>query len=446
MDTNIQKSIRKIQMVPVSKLKPYENNPRNNDKAVPSIVESIKRYGFNVPITCDKNGVIATGHTRYKAALKLGLAEVPVIYLDDLSDAEIAAWRLVDNKTSEVATWDEDKLNLELKSLLDLKIDLSVFGFPGEDQILEHVHEDNFVPVLPEKPKARLGDIYQLGQNRLICGDSTKQKDLDDLFNGIQVDLVVTDPPYNIDYEGTNKIAQKVSTAKGKNKTRPTDSILNDNMDESSFRNFLFDSFVNVVSHTKPGGVFYVFHSESHSLSFRLALEKSGIEIRQCLIWEKNAFTMGRQDYQWRHEPILYGWKDGAAHYFINDRTQDTVLDLNSMDLSKKNKKELIELIKQLKKNTGVPTTILREDKPLHNDLHPTMKPVKLLARLIANSSRKDELVFDPFGGSGSTLIASEQLDRSCYLVELDPRYVDVIIHRWEEFTGQKAELIRKGN
>lgn len=428
-------------MVDVSKLKPYENNPRNNDKAVPKIAESIRRYGFNVPITADRNGVIATGHTRYKAALSLGMKQVPVIYLDDLDEEEIATWRLVDNKTGEIATWDEDKLNLELKALLSMKVDLSEFGFPGKDKMLEHVREDDFVPVLPKKPKSKRGDIYLLGDHVLMCGDATNADDMARLMDGSLADLVVTDPPYNVDYEGSNK-TKSGAKAKRRNSQRPSDRILNDNMDEEAFRTFLVDSFSAMKSSLRAGGVFYIWHSENHGLSFRLSLEEAGLEVRQCLIWEKNSFTLGRQDYQWRHEPVLYGWKEGAGHYFINDRSQDTVMDVDRLELSDKSKKELIGIIESLRKQSPVPTTVIREDKPLHNDLHPTMKPIKLLARLIANSSKKGELVLDQFGGSGSTLIACEQTGRKCRMMELDPAYVDVIIERYEKFTGRKAEKI----
>lgn len=253
MEEKIKGSLRKIQMVDVSKLKPYENNPRNNDKAAPKIAESIKRYGFNVPITADRNGVIATGHTRYKAALLLGMKQVPVIYLDDLGEEEITAWRLVDNKTGEIATWDEDKLNLELKTLLSMKVDLSGFGFPGEDKILEQVREDGFDPVLPKKPKSKRGDLYKLGDHVLMCGDATDASNMAKLMGGLQADLVVTDPPYNVDYEGSNK-TKSGAKAKRRNSQRPSDRILNDNMDEEAFRAFLMDSFSAMKSSLRAGG------------------------------------------------------------------------------------------------------------------------------------------------------------------------------------------------
>lgn len=253
MEEKIKQTMRKVQMVDIAKLHPYENNPRNNEKAVPKIAESIKRYGFNVPITADRNGVIATGHTRYKAALSLGLREVPVIYLDDLDESEIAAWRLVDNKTGEIATWDEDKLNLELKALLGLKVDLSDFGFPGEDKMLEQVREDDFMPVLPKEPRSRRGDVYLLGDHVLMCGDATSEEDMAKLMGGKLADLTVTDPPYNVDYEGSNR-TKEGSKAKRRNSSRPSDKILNDNMDEQSFRAFLGDSFEAMRNHLREGG------------------------------------------------------------------------------------------------------------------------------------------------------------------------------------------------
>ena len=422
----------KSEMWPVEKLRPYVNNPRKNDKAVKKVAESIRMFGFNVPITVDKDGVIATGHTRLKAAILLGMTEVPVIVLADLTEEQINAWRLVDNRTAEIAEWDFDKLAEELKQITD--IDLSEFDFKLPDSA-NGLHEDDYEVVLPKKPRSKLGDIYILGPHRVMCGDATNPDDVLKLTKLESVDLWVTDPPYNVNYGGRGKQYKE----KGGYQCGMDDrTILNDSMDEARFRQFLEDAFGPARDALKPGGAFYIFHSDSHGDTFRNALKAQGMEARQCLIWKKNSLVLGRQDYQWIHEPCLYGWKDGAGHYFINDRGFTTYLELDAKDYSKMSKPELIKIIRDLTAPKEA-STVIEEDKPVRNELHPTMKPIRLCGRLIANSSRKGECVLDTFGGSGSTLIAAEQLGRRCYMMELDPKYVDVIVDRWETFTGQKA-------
>lgn len=422
----------KIQSWPLERLRPYVNNPRKNDKAVKKVAESIRQFGFNVPITVDKDGVIATGHTRLKAAILLGLEEVPVIVLDELTPEQIDAWRLVDNQVAAIAEWDFPKLQEELAKIKN--VDLSMFDFkmPSETTGL---HEDDYEVNLPKEPKSKPGDVYILGKHRLMCGDATKPEDVQKLTNGKVIDLWVTDPPYNVNYGGRGKQYKD----KGGYECGMDDrTIANDNMDEGRFYQFLRDSFANARDALKRGGSFYVFHSDSHGGTFRNAAEDEGLIIKQCLIWKKNTLVLGRQDYQWIHEPCLYGWKDGAGHYFINDRGFTTVIELDKEDLTKKSKPELIKIIKELQVPEQA-TSIIEEDKPAKNPLHPTMKPIRLIGRLIANSSKPNETVLDTFGGSGSTLIASEQLGRVCYTMELDPKYVDVIVDRWEKLTGQKA-------
>lgn len=375
----------------IDEIKEYENNPRNNDNAVEYVANSIKEFGFKVPIVIDKNNIIVAGHTRYKASKLIGITEIPCIIADDLTDEQIKAFRLVDNKSAEYATWDMALLNMELESLQDF--DMEMFDFSIEKD-LKGVVDDDYEIELPEEPKSKYGDIYKLGNHYLMCGDSTKQEDVDKLMNNELADLVVTDPPYNVNYEG---------------KTEDSLKIMNDHLDNEKFYSFLKQAHDNLYSHTKDGGSIYVFHADTEGFNFRKAFIDSGYKLAQCLVWIKNTFVMGRQDYQWRHEPILYGWKLGASHYFIDDRTLSTVLEF---------------------------------DKPNRNAEHPTMKPVELVAYLIRNSSKKDNIVLDLFGGSGSTLIACEQLERRAYMMELDPKYCDVIIDRWEKFTNQKAELI----
>lgn len=376
-------------------LKPYENNPRKNDDAVKYVAESIKEFGFKVPIVIDKNNVIVAGHTRYKAAKKLKMSEVPCIIADDLTDEQIKAFRLADNKVAEKAEWDFDLLNAELDDIIDL--DMELFGF--EDALqddAEEAVEDEFEVELPAEPKSKLGDIYQLGNNRLMCGDSTVLEDVEKLMGGEQADMLLTDPPYNVNYEG---------------KTKDKLKIKNDQMGNDNFRQFLTDAFSNADMVMKPGAVFYIWHADREGYNFRGACFDAGWTVRQCLIWNKNSMVMGRQDYQCKHEPCLYGWKEGAGHLWASDRKQ---------------------------------TTVINFDKPTRNDMHPTMKPIPLFDYQIKNNTKGGDVVLDLFGGSGTTIMACEQNGRRGYSMEYDPRYVDVIVDRWEKFTGAKAVLLNK--
>ena len=299
---------------------------------------------------------------------------------------------------------------------------MSDFGFDLdlEDEEEKEIIEDE-VPEVPEEPKAKLGDIYQLGNHRLMCGDSTKEEDVAKLMNGEFADLVVTDPPYNVAIENSQGM-----------------TIKNDNMGNDEFLKFLTKAFKCLNMYLKNGGAFYVWFASREHINFEMALNNNGLYVRQELIWNKNSLILGRQDYQWKHEPCLYGWKDGDSHYFIDDRKQTTVIEDKKPDIKKMKKEEMQKLLEEIYSDKAS-TTIINEDKPSVNDLHPTMKPIKLIARQVKNSSKVKEKVLDLFGGSGSTIITCEQLDRKCYTMEFDPKYVDVIIERWENFTGQKA-------
>lgn len=411
-----------IEMIKVDELIPYANNPRKNDKAVKAVAESIKQFGFKVPIVVDKNLEIIAGHTRLLAAKKLGMEKVPCIIADDLNEDQVKAFRLVDNKVAEIAEWDIEAL---IKELNEIEMDLSTFGFEKQKGINDVV-EDEFEIELPKKPNAKVGDIYKLGNHRLICGDATDLNVIEKLMDMDVADCLITDPPYNIDYDGG---------ANAKEKRR----ILNDNMASDEFGEFLNKAFEAAAYALKPGGAFYVYHADKETINFRMALERNGLEVKQTLVWNKNAFTLGRQDYQWKHEPILYGWKKGGSHYFIDDRTWATVIE-EPFDVDKLKASEAKELLKQILAETQ--TSVIDADKPQRSEEHPTMKPIKLIARNMLNSTRKGEVVLDPFGGSGTTLIVAEQLGRRCYMCELDEKYVDVIIKRWEDFTGLKAEKI----
>jgi len=380
----------------ITSLKEYDNNPRCNDEAVEAVANSIKEFGFKVPIVVTSNNVIIAGHTRLKASVLLGLKEVPCIIADDLNEQQIKAFRLADNKTAELATWDFSKLEDEI-SLLD--IDMLQFGFDEMESLLpDNAEDDDFdgVDEIPEVPFTEPGDIYELGKHRVMCGDSTNPTQVNILLNDKVVDMTFTDPPYNVDYEGT------------------AGKIKNDKMEDNNFYLFLYNAFQNMFDHTKPGGAIYVCHADTEGLNFRNAFKNAGYKLAECLVWVKNALVLGRQDYHWRHEPILYGWKEGAAHYFIDDRTQDTIWEYN---------------------------------KPKKNEEHPTMKPLELVGRAISNSSRRHETILDLFGGSGSTLIAADQLDRKSCLMELDEKFVDVIVKRYIRHTenNENCYLIRNG-
>lgn len=424
----------------IKELIPYEKNPRRNNEAVKYVAESIKSFGFKVPIVIDTHNVIVAGHTRYKASKKLKLETVPCIIADDLTDQQIKAYRLADNKVAEHAEWDFDLLNGELTGLLD--IDMSAFGFGDEEEPESDVTEDDdFEAVLPEVPRSKVGDLYQLGAHRLLCGDSTNPMDMMRLMDGQLADLIVTDPPYNVNY--TEKVEADIDGKTAyKNDTRESSQILNDNMGDREFYAFLLDTFSTAEAVTRPGGVIYVWHSEFERANFTQAVKDAGFKVSQTIIWVKQSLNLTRQDYQWIHEPCLYGWKEGAGHYFIDDRKQTTVIEDKALEINKLSKDEMRALLKEIYSDK-TSTSVIHEDKPHKADLHPTMKPLKLLERLIKNSSKQGELVLDSFGGSGSTLMTCEQLNRRCAMMELDPHYVDVIIDRWESFTGKKAKKIK---
>ena len=434
--------MRRYENVKIEKLKPYENNARtHSEEQVEKISRSIKEFGFINPVLIDSNFGIIAGHGRVLGAKKLGMKEVPCLFVEDLTDEQKRAYILADNKLALDAGWDDEILREEIKALADLDFDVSLTGFELEDfdfnQTDIEFEEDNYdvEEKLPEIPKAKYGDIYQLGNHRIMCGDSTSQEDIDKLLDGAVMDLCVTDPPYNVNYGSINESGYGKERDNG-------NKILNDNMDDESFYLFLNAFYTQMMRVLKPGGAYYIFHADTEGYNFRKALMDAGGQVKQNLIWVKNALVLGRQDYQWKHEPCLYGWKEGAGH-FINDRTQTTVFE-DKADLDKLSKEELKDMIKEIIEDK-TPTTIIHEDKPLKNDVHPTMKPIKLISRLVKNSSKPGENVIDFFGGSGSTLIACEHLGRNCYSIELDPKYVDVIIDRWETLTGKTAIKLVEG-
>lgn len=383
----------KIEYTNINDLKKYHKNAKKHPKEqVNRIANSIKEFGMCDPIgVWGKDNLIIEGHGRLMALKKLGYTEAPIIRLDHLSEEQRKAYTLAHNKSAE-SEWDFEILSDELKSIVD--IDMMDFGFDLslEDEEYEVIEDE--VPEIPVEPKAKYGDIYQLGNHRLMCGDATVLEDVRTLMNDNKADLLLTDPPYNVDYEG---------------KTKDSLKIKNDNMGDNQFKQFLTDSFSNANEVMKEGASFYIWHADSEGYNFRSACKDVSWKVRQCLIWNKNTMVMGRQDYQWKHEPCLYGWKEGASHNWYSDRKQTTVLEFN---------------------------------KPSKSELHPTMKPLDLFAYQMKNSTAKGDIVLDLFGGSGTTLMVSEQLDRNAYIMELDPRYVDAIINRWETMTGSKGVLL----
>lgn len=436
--------------VKLSELKPHPKNPRvHPDSAIEKLVKSIQSYGWTNPILLSKDGYILAGHARSKAAEVAGIEEVPAIILDiegDIADAYLIA----DNKLQDETDWDLYVLKDLLEELDTGQFDITLTGF-DEDEIENlmtqfhiedesEVKEDDFDPDKAadeiEDPVSQVGDVWRLGRHRLVVGDSTDVEVLRLLLDGKEADMVFTDPPYNVNYEGSN----------GK-------KIQNDHMEDSKFYIFLREAFDAMHEVLKKGGPIYVCHADSEGRNFRNAFSDAGFLMKQCIVWVKNSLVLGRQDYQWKHEPILYGWKEGAAHKWYGGRKETTVFE-TPVDLAISRYSDHVVLTftngthstvvkvpsyEILYAGNDEGSTTWRIEKPKKNADHPTMKPISLCARAIKNSSQPNEIVLDPFGGSGATLMAAEMVNRCAYLSEIDPVYADVIIRRWEEFTGQKA-------
>ena len=392
----------------------------------------IKEASRTAPIVIDSNNEIIIGEAKYLAYEELGIEVIEVVRIENITENQIKLLRIAETKAIQLGEWDHEKLFKELESIGDLA-DISGFDFESVKDIVESLGDsieevkEIDAPELEEEPYTKPGDLFILGNHRLLCGDSTKEEDVKRLMQGEIADLMITDPPYNVNYQGSNGL-----------------KIKNDNMDRINFYKFLLDFYKNALNHMKEGASYYIFHADLEAVSFRKALEESGFKLSQILVWIKNSFSLSRQDYNWKHEPIIYGWKPGASHFFIKDYTQDTEIQ-SEEKLKKMSKNELINLILEIKKNIEESSTIIREDRPSRNDVHPTMKPIKLLARLMVNSSKKKQIVIDLFGGSGSTLITAEQVDRVARLMEYDPRYVDVIVKRYMKMDKTDIKLIRDG-
>lgn len=387
------KTTTEMQLVPITKLVPYVNNARTHSpEQINKLRSSLREFGFINPVIIDRDFGVIAGHGRILAAKEEGIAEVPCVFADHLTEAQKKAYILADNRMAMDAGWDEELLRVEIEALQAEAFDLSLTGF-DEKELSDlfkddtDVQEDDFdVNAELEKPTfSKSGDVWTLGRHRLLCGDSTKVETFAILMNGRKANLVVTDPPYNVNYEGT------------------AGKIKNDNLADEKFYQFLFDAFSNIEKVMADDASIYVFHADTEGLNFRKAFSDAGFYLSGCCIWKKPSLVLGRSPYQWQHEPCLYGWKKSGKHQWYSDRKQTTIWEFE-----------------KTKKNTD----------------HPTMKPIPLLAYPIQNSSMSNTLVLDPFGGSGSTLIACEQTDRDCYTIELDEKYCDVIVKRYIEQVG----------
>lgn len=395
---------QQIEHIQLDVLFPYARNSRtHSDEQVAQIAASIREFGFTNPVLIDGSGGIIAGHGRVMAARKLKLSEVPCIRLGHLTEAQRRAYVIADNRLALNSGWDEAMLRVELADLQHLDFDLQLLGFEADElagllaapeiEEGEYQGDPDAAPEPPVDPVTKPGDVWVLGGHRVMCGDSCSIDSLEALTAGQLVDMWLTDPPYNVAYEGKTKDALKIK---------------NDSMADGDFRQFLRDACVAADAVMKAGAVFYIWHADSEGYNFRGACMDAGWKVRQCLVWKKQSLVMGRQDYHWKHEPCLYGWKEGAGHLWAADRKQ---------------------------------TTVLEFDRPSRNGEHPTMKPVALFEYQLLNNTKGGDIVLDSFGGSGTTLIAAEKNGRVARLMELDPRYCDVIVRRWQDFTGKTATL-----
>lgn len=406
MSSRLEMSNLAIVITQVEDLIPYARNSRtHSDQQVAQIAASIREFGWTNPVLIDEALGVIAGHGRILAARKLGLTEVPAIVLTGLTETQKRALVIADNKLAMNAGWDDDMLALEMQELADEGFDLDLTGFDAdeiadlleENEKTEGLTDPDAAPEVRPDPVSKLGDVWVIGNHRLMCGDSTSIDDLERLCAGQRVDMWLTDPPYNVAYEGGTKEALKIK---------------NDAMGDEQFRAFLRDAYTAADAVMKPGAVFYIWHEDSKGYNFRGAAHDAGWKVRQCLIWKKQTLVMSRQDYHRKHEPCLYGWKGGAGHLWAADRKQ---------------------------------TTILEFDRPSRNGEHPTMKPVALFEYQMLNNTKGGDIVLDSFGGSGTTMIAAEKNGRIARLMELDPCYADVIVRRWQEFTGRQATLESDG-
>lgn len=395
----------KMELVDIDKLIPYVNNARTHSpEQINKLRASLREFGFINPVIVDDKFNIVAGHGRVMAAQAEGIKEVPCVYVDYLTEAQKKAYILADNRMAMDAGWDEEMLRVELEALQDMAFDLSMTGFDEKElsdlfKTDEHVEDDDFDldAALEKATFVRKGDIWTVGRHRLMCGDATSAEDVAKLMDGKKANIIVTDPPYGVSFRSSDGL-----------------SIQNDSLKGDEFYQFLLQAFKNMADNLTKGGAAYVFHADTEGLNFRKAFIDAGFHLAGCCIWVKNSLVLGRSDYQWQHEPVLYGFLQNGNHPWYSDRKQ---------------------------------TTIWNFDKPKRNKNHPTSKPLDLLGYPIQNSSQANGIVIDTFGGSGSTMMACEQTNRICYMMELDEKYASVILRRYVEDGGSPDDVycIRDG-
>ena len=403
----MRKTTTEMQLVPISKLVPYVNNARTHSaEQVAKLRSSLREFGFINPVIIDRDFGIIAGHGRVLAAKEEGIHEVPCVFVDYLTEAQKKAYILADNRMAMDAGWDEELLRIEIESLQGADFDVSMTGF-SEDEIADlfagedskDVKDDDFdlSTALDKAAFVERGDIWTVGRHRLMCGDATSADDVSALMDGKKANLIVTDPPYGVSFKSSDGL-----------------TIQNDSMKDEEFNTFLYNSFQNMATHLESGGSAYVFHADTEGLNFRKAFVEAGFHLAGVCIWVKNSLVLGRSDYQWQHEPVLYGFLKNGKHRWYSDRKQ---------------------------------TTIWNYDKPKRNKNHPTSKPLDLLGYPICNSSQENAIVLDTFGGSGSTMMACEQTNRICFMMELDEKYASVILRRYVEDTGdsENVYVVRSG-
>jgi len=439
-----------FEKIPIANLKEADYNPRKKlqpgDPEFEKLRNSILEFGYVEPVIFNKRtGTVVGGHQRLEVLRHLGTQEVDCVVVD-IDVQKEKALNIALNKIS--GQWDDALLTSLLKDLSGGGFDIGLTGFDGDEVdklfkgTIQDVKEDDFdaekAAAEITQPCTRKGDVWHVGRHRVLCGDCTDEATVRRLFGNLRADLMVTDPPYNIAYGESEDDRRQ---ARGQDVLNR--SILNDKMSDANFYKFLLDFYKAAFGIMKGGGAFYIFHSTKELVNFNNACKAAGFKISQTLVWVKHRFTLGRNDYQWQHEPILYGWKveDGKPHYFIYDRTQAAVFD-DKQDFGKMKKEELLKVVEDIMRE--VPSDVVREDKPQRSSEHPTMKPIVLCARLINNSSREREIVYDAFAGSGSTLMAAEQLNRTSYNIELDEKYCDVIVKRYVKTFGDTGVYLER--
>jgi len=417
----------------ISTIRPYDRNPRIiPEKAVKAVANSIERFGWQQPIVIDTDGVIIAGHTRYKAAKYLNLEEVPVMVADGLTPEQVKAYRIADNKTGEKSVWNFDLLPDEIGEI-EGAFDFTLFGFEKDelDKIMGKAvyardkDPDKIPDDLPPKPVTQPGEIIELGEHRLICGDSTKPETFAALMGDEKADIVITDPPYGVSYKGGAK--------------KEREGIANDELDSEQLCGFLKAAFTAANGVCKRGAAFYIYLASGMMREFTNAVHAAGIEFRQLLIWRKQLPNLGWSNYLYQHEPCLYCNTPGAPVFWNGGRTEKTVFIDDTLDPKTMTEKELRKSLVEALRIIGKISDVIAEKMPDKSPLHPTTKPTKIYQRLLANSSRRGDILLDFFGGSGTAVIAAEETHRRARVIELDPHYCDVIAARWEDYTGLQA-------